>query len=103
MLSSTLSHPIKVAEQPLQPTTTSLWRRLFSFPVFLGAILAGCAYHLGNSGVADPDIWWHLRNAEYLDTTHQFIRTDMYSYTVPGTPWLNHEWLSELPYYFGWK
>jgi hypothetical protein len=77
--------------------------KVFSFPVFLGAVLAGCVYHFANRGVADPDIWWHLRNAEYLLKTHHFIRIDMYSYTVSGTPWINHEWLAELPYYFAWK
>ena len=27
----------------------------------------------------------------------------MYSFTVAGYPWMNHEWLAELPYYFGWR
>ncbi|MGZ4840233.1 MAG: hypothetical protein ACXV5J_00685 [Candidatus Angelobacter sp.] len=76
---------------------------VFSFPVFLGAVLAGCVYHLANRGVADPDIWWHLRNAEYLLNTHHFIRSDMYSFTVSGTPWINHEWLSEIPYYLAYR
>jgi hypothetical protein len=30
-------------------------------------------------------------------------RTDMYSFSVPGHPWINHEWLAELPYYFAWR
>src|SRR5215467_1256642 len=79
-----------------------LLRITFSFPVFLGAVLAGLTFYFANRGVADPDIWWHLRNAEYLLKTHHFIRVDMYSFTVPGVPWMNHEWLAEIPYYLGW-
>lgn len=51
----------------------------------------------------DPDIWWHLRNAHYLDIHHQLPRQDMYSFTVAGHPWLNHEWLAEVPYYLAWR
>ena len=78
-------------------------RTVFSFPVMLGAVLAVCAFYIDNRGIADPDIWWHLRNAEYLLKTHHFVRADMYSYTVTGTPWINHEWLTEIPYYVAWR
>ena len=53
--------------------------------------------------MVDPDIWWHLRNAQFLITHHAFIRTDMYSFTAAGAPWMNHEWLAELPFYLGWR
>lgn len=78
-------------------------RTIFSFPVFLGCVLAGCVSFLIDRSLADPDIWWHLRNAEYLLKNHHFIRSDMYSFTVAGSPWMNHEWLAEIPYYLGWK
>jgi hypothetical protein len=78
-------------------------RTVFSFNVMLGAVLAVCAFYIDNRGIADPDIWWHLRNAEYLLKTHHFVRADMYSYTVTGTPWINHEWLTEIPYYLAWR
>jgi hypothetical protein len=51
----------------------------------------------------DPDIWWHMRNAQYLLQHHQFPRFDTYSFTVAGQPWINHEWLSEIPYYFAYR
>jgi len=77
--------------------------RIFSFPVFLGAILAGIVFHLANRGVADPDLWLHLRNTEHLLQTHQFMRADIYSYTARGAPWIDIEWLSEIAYYLAWK
>ncbi len=51
----------------------------------------------------DPDIWWHMRNAQYLFQHHQFPRFDMFSFTVAGHPWINHEWLSEVPFYLAFR
>src|SRR5437588_12828783 len=45
----------------------------------------------------DPDVWWHMRNAQYLFQHHQFPRQDLYSFTVAGHPCTNHEWLSAIP------
>lgn len=51
----------------------------------------------------DPDIWWHLADARQLVTTHHFIRTEPNSFTVGGKPWVNPEWLAELPYWFSYE
>ena len=51
----------------------------------------------------DPDIWWHMRNAEFLVQQHHFPRQDMYSFTAAGQPWINTEWLSEIPFYFAYR
>lgn len=91
------------AAAPPDPPLRSAFARVFSFPALLAAALAATVYHLANRGIADPDIWWHLRNAQYLLESHHFIRADMYSFTVLGQPWMNHEWLAELPYYLAWK
>ena len=58
---------------------------------------------MARSGMGDPDIWWHLRNAEYLIHNHQLPRVDMYSFTVAGHPWMNHEWLAEIPFYIAFR
>jgi hypothetical protein len=51
----------------------------------------------------DPDLWWHLRNAQVLLTSHHFIRQDIYSFTTVGQPWINPEWLAEIPYYLAFR
>ena len=79
------------------------WRTLAGFPAVLAAALVTTVVIFANRSIADPDIWWHLRNAEELLSTGHFVRADHYSYTVCGAPWINHEWLGELPYYFGWR
>lgn len=55
------------------------------------------------SVLVDPDIWWHLADAKILCQFHHFIRVEPYSFTVAGQPWVNPEWLSELPYWFGYQ
>jgi len=91
------------AAAPPDPPRRSAFARVFSFPAFLAVALVASVFHLANRRIADPDIWWHLRNAQYLLESHQFIRVDMYSFTVLGQPWMNHEWLAEIPYYLAWK
>ena len=51
----------------------------------------------------DPDLWWHLADARILTTTHHFIRTEPYSFTVAGNRWVNQEWASELVYWIGYS
>ena len=51
----------------------------------------------------DPDIWWHLADARQLMSTHHFMTTETNSFTVGGQPWVNPEWLAELPYWFSYK
>jgi hypothetical protein len=83
------------------------WReRLFpfvSFHVVLTLLMLTLVFVYSRKGISDPDIWWHLHNADYLVQHHSLPRADTYSFTVPGHPWINHEWLAELPYYFGWR
>src|SRR5437016_10640273 len=69
-------------------------RRAFSFLTMLTFLLLTLEFMMTRGSVVDPDIWWHLHNAEYLFQHHQFPRADMYSFTVAGHPWINHEWLS---------
>ena len=91
----------------LPTTPASGWRvRLFnavSFPVVLTLIVITVIFALSRQGIADPDIWWHLHNANYLVQHHSLPRSDMYSFTVAGHAWINHEWIGELPYYFAWR
>jgi len=79
-----------------------LWK-FISFPVVLTFLVLTLVFTLGHGLVGDPDIWWHLHNAEHLIQHHGLPGFDTYSFTVPGHFWMNHEWLAELPYYAAWK
>jgi hypothetical protein len=83
-----------------------LRRRLlavFPFQVVLMMVVVVVLFALTRRGMNDPDIWWHLRNAQSLLNHHQLARFDTYSFTVAGHPWIDHEWLSEVPYYLAWR
>ena len=92
------------ASSPEPVTGRRPWfRTAFSFLVMLTMLVVAIAFMMENKGIQDPDIWWHLRNAEYLFQHHQLPRQDMFSFTVAGYPWINHEWLAEIPYYLAWR
>lgn len=76
-----------------------------SFLAVLTLVLIGIQYifSMYHPDLNDPDIWWHMRNADYLIHHRQFPRVDMFSFSVARHPWMNHEWLSELPFYFAYR
>lgn len=87
------------------PGWRGVLRASTSFLAVLTMVLVGLQFifALYRRDINDPDIWWHMRNAQFLLQHHQFVRTDIYSFTVSGHPWINHEWLSEIPYYFAYR
>lgn len=78
-------------------------RKVFSFPSMLVAWIVLIVVRLAERNLPDVDLWWHLRNAEYLFTHHALPRFDSYSFTAAGQPLINHEWLAEIPYYLAWR
>jgi hypothetical protein len=88
------------------PTLTS-WKRngirFFPFHVVLGASLAVLIFFALRSNMADPDLWWHLRNAQDFLAHQRFQLADHYSYTAAGLTCLPHEWLSEIAYYLAFR
>lgn len=81
----------------------SLLRRLFSFPVFLGALLIAGIFlgtHLegtrGDTLFSEGDTWWHIRAGEEILRAHAWPHTETYSFTAAGTEWIAYEWLGEV-------
>ena len=60
------------------------------FLLLFWSLLAG---PLSNRPLADPDIGWHIRTGEQILATHTIPRTDPFSSTMQGQPWLAWEWL----------
>ncbi|MFN8542112.1 MAG: hypothetical protein U0232_32135 [Thermomicrobiales bacterium] len=55
--------------------------------------LIACTFWLSQT---DPDYWWHLRTGQLILETGQLPRTDPFSFTSGGAPWVTHEWLTEV-------
>jgi hypothetical protein len=73
--------------------TSLTTKRTFVVVLFLGL------FTLASRNVDDPDVWWHLKTGEYIAAHESVPRTDPFSYTCFGQPWVAHEWLTELGLY----
>jgi len=49
------------------------------------------------------DVWWHLKTGQVILENQMIPRTDIYSHTVFGTPWLNHQWGTQVIFYSLYK
>ncbi|MGI6308994.1 MAG: hypothetical protein ACOX1X_10500 [Dethiobacteria bacterium] len=54
---------------------------------------------VGSLWVADPDVFWHLKIGEWIFWQRAVPRTDIYSWSVYGQPWIAHQWLWEVLIY----
>jgi hypothetical protein len=88
---------------PARNPAGDLLYRLFSFPVMCMFLLGAVIFAFCVKQFAEPDIWWHLRDAAYLWQHHVFPSVDNYSFGAAGSPWLNHEWLSEIPFFMAFR
>src|SRR5205823_4534631 len=92
-------------------------RRLFSFPVFLAALLVGGLFatlilnlqDVANNKAAhtsafvEGDTWWHLAVGEQILSSHTWPTQDFYSFTAHGNDWIAYEWLGEVPMTLAWR
>ncbi len=46
--------------------------------------------------VTDPDVWWHLRNAQWMMVNHAIPHVDPFTSFAAGKPWAAYSWLFEL-------
>lgn len=63
---------------------------LLSFYCLVSAILF--AVH----PLHDYDTWWHLAVGQWIWEHHAIPKTDIFSYTALGAPWVNHEWGAQV-------
>ena len=82
---------------------TGFVQEAFSFPVMCLFLLIGVIFAYCPRGIAESDIWWHMRNARTLLQQHSLSPIDTYSFTAAGSPWMNVEWLSEIPFYLAFR
>lgn len=74
-------------------------KRVLSVGLDSGAvlrILVFCAvFSLAALPPTDPDLFWHLTNGQVV-LQSGWPRTDLYSFTAAGHPWVMHEWLTDV-------
>ena len=83
----------QVRYHPAQVNSLLETRRVFVVILALGL------FAMAARGVADPDVWWHLRTGQLIIENHKVFHSDPYSFTRAGQAWVNHEWLSQVVMY----
>ena len=46
--------------------------------------------------IQDPDFWWHVRIGRWMVENGRLPSNDIFTYTVPGHVWTDHEYLTEV-------
>ncbi|CAN5205115.1 hypothetical protein BH10PSE11_BH10PSE11_15460 [soil metagenome] len=67
-------------------------------PCVLGACLFAGLLAMGNRMLADPDTYWQIVIGRWILDTGSFPRTDVFSFTMHGQPWISTQWLAQVCY-----
>ncbi|MFN3653664.1 MAG: hypothetical protein ACK47B_29140 [Armatimonadota bacterium] len=78
---------------PLQPL---VWA-LFGIAALLGLVVVFLA---ALNPIAVTDFWWQARTGEIIVRTGEIPKRDVLSWTAEGQPWVVHEWLTEVFFYY---
>ncbi len=69
--------------------------------LLLFVLLALVAVAASASPIRSYDYWWHLKTGEIILQDRLIPRADPFSFTAPGVPWVDHEWLFQVLVYLG--
>jgi hypothetical protein len=95
------SIPAPPLDEPQVADATLNPKRLLWLPSVLGLTLGIVLFVTTFSiPIKADDVWWHLKAGETIARTLSIPDTNLFSFTAPSSPWLPHEWLSELLFYF---
>jgi tetratricopeptide (TPR) repeat protein len=76
------------------------WEKLSLYVGWLALVLLFALTVLAASiEIKDLDIWLHLASGRYILETFTIPQADIFSATMAGKPWVNHEWLFQLCLY----
>ncbi|NOX96665.1 MAG: tetratricopeptide repeat protein [Nitrospirae bacterium] len=82
-------------------SSSSTVDKFLKYILFLSlfALLVGLSVYK----VSDPDVGLHLKTGELILKTGQIPKQDVFSYTVSGRSWIDHEWLFQVVLYLIYK
>jgi hypothetical protein len=69
--------------------------------VLLLGLLGLLAVAASLTPIRSYDYWWHLATGRLIFATGAVPRQDPFSFTATGRPWIDHEWLFQVPAYLG--
>ena len=71
-------------------------RRVSSFSALLAMLLVTALCVSLREFRVDPDVWWHIKFGRDILLTHHWPTTENFSFTAPGAPWMEYEWLGDV-------
>jgi hypothetical protein len=85
----------RTAESPIarRSITDRLAMSLPQLWAFVAVALPIIALH---GALGTIDLAYHVRTGDIMLHTHGLVRHDLYTFTVPGTPWLDQQWGAQL-------
>jgi hypothetical protein len=89
--STTVASPLEASDELARNS-----KILPAFPLYLAGLLAFWSF--GYTTMRGSDFWWHLASGRWMLEHRSVPRTDFWSYTHWGQPWMHHEWLSDVLY-----
>jgi hypothetical protein len=96
-IASELESAAPVAPAPARSLFARLRAAAVTAAGMLLAVLGiGAVLHFLALGLADPDLWGHVRFGLDMIESRSLLHEDVYSYLTGGYRWINHELLSEL-------
>lgn len=76
------------------------WKKLNYFAGLMAImVLFGLLSFAANLEIKDLDLWLHVKTGKYIVTHHEIPNHDVLSCSIPGKPWVNHEWLFQVILY----
>jgi hypothetical protein len=71
-------------------------KRISSFSALLAMLLVTALFAALREFRVDPDVWWHIKFGRDILLTHHWPTTETFSFTAPGAPWMEYEWLGDV-------
>ena len=80
------------------------WWRWLTFERMVTAVLFLGIFAMAARLPFDTDSWWHLQSGRWIVENQAIPRTDPFSFTRFGQPWIDHGWLAQIGWYlvFDW-
>jgi hypothetical protein len=100
-----MDEPATDMASPTGPSSrrSRCWSRGLAFDEMAIGLLFMAVAVLALFTPAQPDTFWHLRAGADIWRSGHVPRVDLYSHTAYGAPWPDHEWLSQLLMYAGYR
>ncbi|MCG6203716.1 hypothetical protein LPW26_03625 [Rhodopseudomonas sp. HC1] len=77
-------------------TTALAGARRSLMPLWVGLLVYAVLISVGDRLLNDPDTLWQITIGQWIIDHRAVPRTDLYSFTMAGQPWISTQWLAQV-------